>query len=43
MLMDIEMPEMNGMDMITHINHTQMTVVAMTAQDTSILKQLKKA
>ena len=29
MLMDIEMPEMNGMDMITHINHTQMMVVAM--------------
>ena len=43
MLMDIEMPEMNGMDMITHINHTQMTVVAMTAHDTSILKQLQKA
>lgn len=43
MLMDIEMPEMNGMDMITHINHTQMTVVAMTAHDTSILEQLQKA
>ena len=43
MLMDIEMPEMNGMDMIAHINHTQMTVVAMTAHDTSILKQLQKA
>ena len=43
MLMDIEMPEMNGMDIITHINHTQMTVVAMTAHDTSILKQLQKA
>ena len=43
MLMDIEMPEMNGMDMITHINHTQMTVVAMTAHDTSILEQLLKA
>lgn len=43
MLMDIEMPEMNGMDMITHINHTQMMVVAMTAHDTSILGQLLKA
>lgn len=37
------MPEMNGMDMIAHINHTQMTVVAMTAHDTSILEQLQKA
>lgn len=43
MLMDIEMPEMNGMEMITHINHTNMTVVAMTAHDTSILEQLQKA
>ena len=43
LLMDIEMPEMNGMDMIAHINHTQMTVVAMTAHDTSILEQLQKA
>lgn len=43
MLMDIEMPEMNGMDMITHINHTHMMVVAMTAHDTSILGQLLKA
>ena len=43
MLMDIEMPEMNGMDMIAHINHTQMLVVAMTAHDTSILEQLLKA
>lgn len=43
MLMDIEMPEMNGMDMIAHINHTQMMVVAMTAHDTSILGQLLKA
>ena len=43
MLMDIEMPEMNGMDMITHINHTQMMMVAMTAHDTSILEQLQKA
>lgn len=43
MLMDIEMPEMNGMDMIAHINHTNMMVVAMTAHDTSILRQLLKA
>ena len=43
MLMDIEMPEMNGMDMIAHINHTNMMVVAMTAHDTSILGQLQKA
>ena len=43
MLMDIEMPEMNGMDMIAHINHTHMTVLAMTAHDTSILGQLLKA
>lgn len=43
MLMDIEMPEMNGMDMIAHINHTHMMVVAMTAHDTSILRQLLKA
>lgn len=43
MLMDIEMPEMNGMDMIAHINHTHMMVVAMTAHDTSILEQLQKA
>ena len=43
MLMDIEMPEMSGMDMIAHINHTHMMVVAMTAHDTSILEQLLKA
>ena len=43
MLMDIEMPEMNGMDMIAHINHSNMMVVAMTAHDTSILEQLLKA
>ena len=43
MLMDIEMPEMNGMDMIAHINHSNMMVVAMTAHDTSIQEQLLKA
>ena len=43
MLMDIEMPEMNGTEMITHINHTNMTVISMTAHDTSIREQLIKA
>ena len=43
MLMDIEMPEMNGIDMIAHINHSNMMVVAMTAHDTSIREQLIKA
>lgn len=43
MLMDIEMTEMNGTEMITHINHTNMTVIAMTAHDTSIREQLIKA
>ena len=32
MMMDIEMPEMNGIRMIQHINHSHMKVVAMTAQ-----------
>ena len=36
LLMDIEMPEMNGMEMIKHINHARMMVVAMTAHDLSI-------
>ena len=43
MLMDIEMPEMNGTEIIKHINHTQMTVVAMTAHDNSIRGQLQEA
>lgn len=43
MMMDIEMPEMNGMEMIKHINHSQMTVVAMTAHDISIKGQLLEA
>lgn len=43
MLMDIEMPEMNGTEMIKHINHTQMTVIAMTAHDESIKGQLLEA
>ncbi len=43
MLMDVEMPEMNGMEMIKHINHSNMKVVAMTAHDTSIKPQLLEA
>lgn len=43
MLMDIEMPEMDGIEMIKHINHAQMTVVAMTAHDTSIKDKLLEA
>ena len=43
MMMDIEMPEMNGIDFIQHVNHSNMTVVAMTAHDASILPQLTKA
>lgn len=43
MLMDIEMPEMNGTEMIRHVNHAQMTVVAMTAHDNSIKGQLFEA
>ena len=43
MMMDIEMPEMNGTELIKHINHSQMMVIAMTAHDTSIKEQLLKA
>lgn len=43
MLMDVEMPEMNGMDLIHHINHTNMKVIAMTAHDQSIMTDLRKA
>ena len=43
MLMDIEMPEMSGLELIKHINHSQMKVFAMTAHDESILKDLKEA
>lgn len=43
MLMDVEMPEMNGLDLIGHINHTGMKVIAMTAHDHSIMADLKKA
>lgn len=43
MLMDVEMPEMSGMEMIKHINHSSMRVIAMTAHDTSIKPQLLEA
>ena len=43
MLLDIEMPEMSGMELIKHINHSQMIVVAMTAHDSSILPELQQA
>lgn len=37
------MPEMNGIRMIQHINHSHMKVVAMTAHDASIIRELKEA
>lgn len=43
MLMDIEMPEMNGMELIKHINHTHICIIAMTAHDASIKPQLVQA
>ena len=43
MLMDIEMPEMSGKDLIKHINHNEMKVIAMTAHDTSITEELREA
>lgn len=43
MLLDIEMPEINGMDFLRHINHNQLTVIAMTAHDQSIKPQLVEA
>lgn len=43
LLMDIEMPEMSGMEMIKHINHARMMVVAMTAHDLSIKDSLFEA
>ncbi len=43
MLMDIEMPEMNGLQLIKHINHHEMTVIAMTAHDESIKAKLLQA
>lgn len=43
MFMDIEMPEMNGMELIKHINHSNMTVIAMTAHDDSFINQIQLA
>ena len=43
MLVDIEMPEMNGIELIKHINHSRMKVIAMTAHDGSILRELRQA
>ncbi len=43
MMMDIEMPEMSGMQMIKHINHHDMMVIAMTAHDASIKEELLQA
>ena len=40
MMMDIEMPEMNGIEMLKHINHSNMKVIAMTAHDSSIKEKL---
>ena len=43
MLMDIEMPEMNGTEIIRMINHSNMKVIAMTAHDISIKEELTEA
>lgn len=43
MFMDIEMPEMSGMELIKHINHSDMTVIAMTAHDDSFRKQIEES
>ena len=43
MLMDIEMPEMNGTEIIRMINHRHMKVIAMTAHDISIKEELTEA
>lgn len=43
MFTDIEMPEMSGKDMIKHVKNSDMSTVAMTAHDPSIMKSLKKA
>lgn len=43
MLMDIEMPEANGIQLVRSIDHSSMAVVAMTAHDESILAELKEA
>lgn len=43
MFTDIEMPEMNGKDMLKHVKNSDMSTVAMTAHDPSIMTSLKKA
>lgn len=43
MFTDIEMPEMSGKDMIKHVKNNDMSTVAMTAHDPSIMTSLKKA
>ncbi len=43
MLMDIEMPEANGVQLVRSIDHSRMTMVAMTAHDESILPELRQA
>lgn len=43
MFTDIEMPEMNGKDIIKHVKNSDMSTVAMTAHDPSIMTSLKKA
>lgn len=42
MFTDIEMPEMSGKDMIKHVKNSDMSTVAMTAHDPSIMTSLKK-
>lgn len=43
MFTDIEMPEMSGKDMSKHVKNSDMSTVAMTAHDPSIMTSLKKA
>lgn len=43
LLADIEMPEMNGSELIQRIDHSQMMVVAMTAHEPSIEEELHDA
>ena len=43
MFTDIEMPEMSGKDMLKHVKDSNMSIVAMTAHDPSIMTSLKKA
>ena len=43
MFTDIEMPEMSGKDMLKHVKNSDISTVAMTAHDPSIMTSLKKA